>query len=63
MVARYPALVEAVIEFKLESKRILALYNNKEFKETPEMKSVDIAHNYRIEYSPHDNFHYCLFKD
>lgn len=62
MYERYPALVEAAIEFKRFSRKILAGVGDKvvPYEESKSARETELADGYRIQFDPTDDRLYCL---
>lgn len=60
MLDYYPSLVEAAIEFKLYSKKIIAENKGQTFVPTPEDESIVHSNQFRLQKCPVDKFIYCL---
>lgn len=60
MLARYPTLVEAAIEFKRFSRRILAQSNGAVYEDSPSARTTEVAPGFEIRYCPQKDFYYCL---
>jgi len=52
MLQRYPTLVEAAIEYKRFSRRILAQSNGTVYEETPSARTTEVADGFEIRYCP-----------
>ena len=59
MLEFYPSLVEAVIEFNIESRKLLAAHNSLAFVLTPEMESCDHSNEFKL-IKDHTGYIFCV---
>ena len=71
MIEYYPSLVEAAIEFKIYSRKIIAKFKGKfsvcsliflgeNFEMLPEFETIDHSDQFRLEKCPQTDYIYCL---
>jgi len=59
MIDMYNALVEAAIEFRRASRKLLAEYKNLDYQERKSARSMDVAPGYSIIYCSAEDKYYC----
>ena len=61
MIDYYPTLVEAVIEFKQESRKLIAGKRNNDYHVEPDHQTIELLQrDYHLEKDPQTNYIWCL---
>ena len=60
MIEYYPSLVEAAIEFKLYSRKIIHKFKGEVYKPLPEHETIDYSKDFKLEKCPETDYIYCV---